>query len=202
VITLFQDVGGWKMEKIVRHLSQAQKRNSYPYKPDDSTSLSHDSVFSIYLDRFGTLWIGTALGLNRYDREKENFIRYFHDPDDPYSLSRNDISSICEDSVGSLWIGTALGLNRYDREKENFIRYFHDPDDPYSLSRNDISSICEDSSGSLWIGTALGLNRFDREKENFIISMTLMIPTASATTRFSHYIPTVSVIFGWGRAAD
>jgi hypothetical protein len=29
VITLFQDVGGWKMEKIVRHLPHGQKRNPY-----------------------------------------------------------------------------------------------------------------------------------------------------------------------------
>ena len=59
----------------------------YRHDPDDPSSLSHNAVRAMILDRSGDLWLGTyGGGLNRYDREKDAFIRYQNDPDDPHSL--------------------------------------------------------------------------------------------------------------------
>ncbi len=126
----------------------------YQHEPGNSNSLSHNTVASIYQDKSGVIWIGTAGGLNKFDSKTNQFIRYQHDPDNPQSLSDNLVVAIYEDQKGNLWIGTAEGgLNRFDRETAQFTRYQHDPGNPYSLSDNTVMCIYEDKSGVLWIGT-------------------------------------------------
>jgi len=131
--------------------------------PNDPTSLGANRIYSIYEDRSGVLWIGTdGGGLNKFDREKEQFSRYTNDPNDPTSLNDIVVSSIYEDSSGDLWIGTETGglnkLVRGDSEESppTFIHYKHDPDDSTSLSNYAVNSICEDNFGALWIGTYRG----------------------------------------------
>ena len=142
------------------------------YKSDhrDSTSLSDSYVLSIHEDKDGVLWIGTfSGGLNKFDRETEQFTHYKHDPRNPDSLSHNCINSIYEDKTGILWIGTEDGLNRFDREKAKFTQYKYDRNNPNSLSHNKLSATYEDKDGVLWIGTnGGGLNKFDRRKKQFI----------------------------------
>ena len=142
----------------------------YTHDPETLDSLSDNWIWSLYEDQSGVLWIGTNTGgLNRFDRETDQFMHYQNDPNDPHSLSHNAVRSIHEDREGVLWIGTwGGGLNRFDRDTEQFIRYQNDVDDPHSLSNGNVFSIHEDQSGVLWIGTdGGGLNRFDRETEQF-----------------------------------
>ncbi|MGH7457187.1 MAG: ligand-binding sensor domain-containing protein, partial [bacterium] len=62
----------------------------YQHDVFDSTSLSDNVVQSIFEDHTGTLWVGTMRGgLNRFERETEQFTRFAHDPKNPYSLSHN-----------------------------------------------------------------------------------------------------------------
>jgi signal transduction histidine kinase/ligand-binding sensor domain-containing protein/DNA-binding response OmpR family regulator len=129
--------------------------------------LSQSTIYAIYQDSRGFLWLGTADGLNRYDGYK--FIVYKHNPDDSLSLGANRIYSILEDKAGDLWIGTyGGGLNKFIRDKEHFIQYKNDPDNPSSLSNDKVLSVFIDRSEIIWIGTeGGGLNRFDITKELF-----------------------------------
>ena len=139
--------------------------------PGDSNSISNSQVLSILEDRAGTLWIGTdGGGLNKFNRDKENFTRYMHNPNDSTSLSNNAVWSIYEDRAGTIWIGTfAGGINKLDRNKNKFIRYIYNPEDPGSLSFNTVISFCEDSKGNLWIGTlGGGLNKLSMAERNNI----------------------------------
>jgi ligand-binding sensor domain-containing protein/signal transduction histidine kinase len=146
----------------------------YKHSPLDSNSISGNAIFSICEDRFGALWIGTFDGgLNRFDRDKKQFIRFVNDPQNPHSLSHNRVFSIYEDRSGTLWIGTASGLNKLDRAAGNelapgqFTRFVNDPSDSSSISSDEVRSIYEDRAGTLWIGTAGGLNRCDRAAGQF-----------------------------------
>ena len=136
----------------------------YLHDPQDPTSLSEDSVFSLYQDRRGVLWVGTwGGGLNKFDKNRETFTHYKYDPNNPYSLSNDLVRAIFEDSNGVMWIGTyGGGLNQFDREKERFINYRHDPHRPDTLSDDRIMNIVEAKSGLLWIATdGGGINSFD-----------------------------------------
>ncbi|GAB4286764.1 MAG: hypothetical protein Fur0025_19550 [Oscillatoriaceae cyanobacterium] len=142
----------------------------YKNDPADPDSLSDNWISSIYEDRTGKLWLGTQSGgLNQFDRNTEQFIRYIKNPNQPNSLSDNRISAIYEDSTGTLWIGTnGGGLNKFDRDTEQFTRYLHDPNNPNSLSNDQITAIHADGSGVLWIGTnGGGLNKFDPDTSKF-----------------------------------
>lgn len=134
----------------------------------DSTSLGNNSIFVILEDHENVLWLGTAGGgLNRYDRQAENFRRLRHDPDNPNSLSADVVSALYEDESGAIWAGTWEGLNRLDRNRKTITRYVHDPNDPKSMNRNWVRSLCKDSSGWLWIGTEWGTSRLDPNREYF-----------------------------------
>ncbi len=140
----------------------------YKHSPADPYSLSDNNIQVIYEDREHTLWIGTqSRGLNRYDRDKERFIRYTSDPDVWQTLTANTVWSLLEDSQGNFWVGTAHGLNRMDRTSETFERFYSELNDPRTLTNNQINLMHEDSKGVLWIGTENGLNRYNRETENF-----------------------------------
>ncbi|UCE05776.1 MAG: SpoIIE family protein phosphatase [bacterium] len=151
----------------------------YNHNPMNPNSLSDSTIWSIYEDKSGTLWIGTAKGgLNKLvlsevegsDKEIETFVHYKNEPYDPNSLSNNGVRCIFEDCCGVLWIGTnGGGLNKFNRFKEKFVHYKNDPNNLNSLSNNRVYAFCQDKAGLLWIGTTRGggLNKFDREKGTF-----------------------------------
>jgi len=142
----------------------------YRNDPTQPNSLSHDRIRHLTVDKRGILWIATmGGGLNRYNREKDNFTRYQYDPDDPHSLSDDNLITVYEDGAGTIWVGASSGgLNKLDRDSGQFTRYVHNPDDPNSLSSNNVRSIVEDREGFLWLGTGNGLNRFDPQTGLFL----------------------------------
>ena len=87
--------------------------------------LSQSTVRAIFQDRFGFMWFGTDIGINKYDGSE--FTVYKYDAADPTGLPSNFIIEIFEDSYGVFWIGTGYGgLSRFDREQEVFYSYVYD----------------------------------------------------------------------------
>ena len=63
------------------------KFTTYRHDPEDSTSLGSNNITALYEDHSGNLWIGTFEGgLNRYDRDKNDFTRYTINLYIPYKL--------------------------------------------------------------------------------------------------------------------
>jgi ligand-binding sensor domain-containing protein/signal transduction histidine kinase len=115
------------------------------------------------MDRSNRLWIGTASGVNLFDKEHNSFKRQGYNPSQSWDLSNKNITAIFEDSVGRLWIGTSDGgLGRIDgiEGKALFFSYRSDEENLDSISHNFITAIEEDEYGALWVGTRSGLNRF------------------------------------------
>ncbi len=155
----------------------------YPYNKDDTNSISSPHVRTIYEDHSGTLWIGCGSpwpddgddpaegGLNRFNREKGSFTRYYHDPSNPNSLTTNKVGALFEDGKGNFWVGTTGdGLHTMDRDKGNFTHYHYESLHPENLSRavlfknpiDHITFINEDIKGMIWIGSYFnGINRYD-----------------------------------------
>ena len=80
--------------------------------------LSQSSVKCVLVDERGVLWIGTRVGLNRFDREKITV--YQEDKDNPYSLPYNDVVFLEEDAARNIWVGTSRGLAIFDRNTRKF----------------------------------------------------------------------------------
>jgi ligand-binding sensor domain-containing protein len=69
----------------------------------------------------GFLWIGTNVGLNRFDGN--HFTNYFPDKNKSGTIISDYILSLVEDSLHHIWIGTHKGLSRYDVRADTFSNF-------------------------------------------------------------------------------
>jgi len=128
--------------------------------------LSSSTVTSIIQDQKGFIWVGTTIGLNRYDGF--NFLIYKNIPGDSTSLVDNVIQTVIEDHNKNLFIGTEHGLSLYDRNKDCFLNFMFDKSSPLYGIDCTVSNIAGDSLGNLWLATSVGLIYFDRIKNQII----------------------------------
>jgi len=76
----------------------------------DTIDSYRNSINCIAESPEGTVWIGTAGGLGKYDQVNDEFIWFT--PKD--GLSGYSVFNICFDENENLWIGTPTGLNYFD----------------------------------------------------------------------------------------
>ncbi len=118
--------------------------------------LSQNTIYSIFQDKTGFVWIGTEDGLNRFDGYE--FKVYRHLPYDKNSIRSNQINNIYENKDGDLWIATSTGLDFFNRKTENFKHI--DLKQPAGTS-SFITYVCGDKYGKIWLGTYDGLKKYD-----------------------------------------
>jgi signal transduction histidine kinase/ligand-binding sensor domain-containing protein/CheY-like chemotaxis protein len=125
--------------------------------------LSNNRINCLLRDSKGYLWIGTEMGLNKYDGYK--ITTYLNQISQKNTLSDNRVNCLFEDQLNNLWIGTGNGLNKFDRKTETF--KFYKSGSLNEISDNNICSIIEDKKGNVWIATGYGLNRWNPRIDNF-----------------------------------
>lgn len=138
------------------------------YRPNPAVPGSLSSPFAqlIHEARDGTLWIGTANGLNRYDEAADRFERVVpaDAPAQPEPIDPRRVWSLLEAADGSFLIGTVQGLYRYDPAR---------PEQPPTavevagLARQTIRVLHRDARERLWLATADGFGRLDLERGVF-----------------------------------
>jgi two-component system, sensor histidine kinase ChiS len=131
------------------------------------STLANNSLYTLFFDNAGTLWIGTAQGISKINNALKQFATYSHNPRDQNTFASSLVSAVFEDSAGVLWVG-AGGLNKFDRKRNTVTRYTAKADDPLRISHGRITTIQQESTGKLLIGTeGGGLNRFDPDRGTF-----------------------------------
>ncbi|MFC6102088.1 hybrid sensor histidine kinase/response regulator transcription factor [Olivibacter domesticus] len=127
--------------------------------------LSSNTIYGIWKDSFGFLWLATEDGLNRFDGT--NFKVYRHNPQQEGSLRANHITTLYEGADGCLWIGTNGGaLSFYDRGKDAIMNYRGE-----SLRKKfstAITSIGDDSRGNIWVASYGALYIFDPQTKKLV----------------------------------
>ena len=124
----------------------------YTHLLTDKKSLSNDYVFSILRDSYGSLWVGTANGLNKSDSSSQTFEHYFEKDGLPNSV----ISSIKEDKNGNLWIGTNYGVSQYNISANEFRNYSKEDGLLNNFYFN--HSSLADLNGDIYLGGTNGLD--------------------------------------------
>ncbi|MBS1682734.1 MAG: hypothetical protein JST48_13560 [Bacteroidetes bacterium] len=110
--------------------------------------LSQSSVYSLYQDKRGFLWIGTADGLNRYDGTELKLYKAPLDVAEPYNA--NFIRGrIAEDKKENLWYYTENGLYTYDRSEDRILKK-HTPS-KLELTRTNFKVVTIDSNQRVWL---------------------------------------------------
>jgi signal transduction histidine kinase/ligand-binding sensor domain-containing protein/DNA-binding response OmpR family regulator len=122
-----------------------------------------DKVYDVHLmaqDHQGYIWMGTNLGLIRYDGiEAKNY------RSDSFRSGSNDERVLYVDSQGILWIGANSGLSKYIPDCDCLYKF---PAIDYKNSLTGVTSITEDQNQRIWILTRAGnIFQYDREIDSF-----------------------------------
>ena len=115
----------------------------------------------------GYIWLGTAMGISRFDPHAGTFTSF--SPMSGLDAS-NEINDICVRDSRSLWCAANDGLWLFDRDEGAFEQFSMDD----GLSGSTVLRLAEDrAAGTLWIGTDRGLRRLDT------VTGELSVPEAS-----------------------
>lgn len=107
-----------------------------------------------FLQKDNIIWIGTEIGLFRYNLLDKSLRQYLHNPNDPSSLSQDMVTDLCLSEDGILIVGTLKGINFYDSLNDNFERVLH-TNDIISLNSDFVNCLLPDKN-NIWVGTEAG----------------------------------------------
>lgn len=127
--------------------------------------MSTNSIFNLYQDWNGFVWIATANGIVRYDGYNTQIIR--NDYLSPAQLCSNDIRCFSENKQ-HIWVGTAQGVTLID--KSTFKTQLLDTPE---LQNTLIRDMMHDKHGNVWIATDYKVFRFN---ENGQLSQNYTFP--------------------------
>lgn len=131
--------------------------------------LNHPSIFSLYTDRQGTIWIGSYYGgVNYFTPDRSGFVHYDYQAGNLSNLYYSYIGEMTADKHGNLWVSTDGGGLGCINENWELVHQFT-AGGPNSIPHNNIKSICYDAEDDyLYIGTHLGgLSRYDLRQQRF-----------------------------------
>jgi ligand-binding sensor domain-containing protein/two-component sensor histidine kinase len=113
-------------------------------------SLNDDTVWSIFEDDNGIIYVGTFKGGINIIDNKNKTIKFINKENS--KLSDNNIRAINQDKFGNLWIGTfSGGLNIIEKKTGKIIVYKNIKNDPSSIASNQILKIIFDSDSVCYL---------------------------------------------------
>jgi len=144
------------------------KTFSYDYfknNPLNQNTISYNSISSLYIDRTGILWVGTAgMGINLYD-SKSNRFQTFTIPSNPKSrITGFSVRSILQENSDIIWISTDA-LFRWNRRTGEVRSYETDSNRPNDFGNTGPWSMIKSSDGKIWTATTEGIYCYDPGNE-------------------------------------
>jgi diguanylate cyclase (GGDEF)-like protein len=128
---------------------QARRIRHDPLVPG---SLDSDSVYAIFRDRSGLIWIGTTLGVSQYNPGDGGIWTLFGEPNRHAGVVGHDITAVLVRPDGTVWLGSQadgiqiIGPSGHTRATLDVRRVF---------------CLAAEGSGPVFIGTRSGLYRAD-----------------------------------------
>lgn len=163
--------------------------NSCTHYTEDNSFLRSNDIRVVRFAPNGILWVGTNVGLSRYDPGIERFV----DVDLPAGVDR-DIADLEFDGRGNLWVGTRDGLARFDATTGQFEVYTATNS---GLVANRINALTLDQvTGDLYIATNQGVSLLTSpvERIEFDLEQVVAFPNP-----FVINSPLDSLAFNFGR---
>lgn len=140
---------------LVKYDKGTGEVKNYLSDENDLNSLSSNTIRTISEDSKGNLWLGTQSGLNKFNKEKEEFTVYSYSD----GLTNDYIYGILVDSDDNIWCSTNYGISVYNQIEDRFTRYY----EADGLSTNEFNgfSYHKGKSGSMYFGGINGLTEFN-----------------------------------------
>ncbi|MBN2520122.1 MAG: hypothetical protein JXB17_06440, partial [Bacteroidales bacterium] len=138
-------------------LKYNKKNNQFTYyrnDPKNSNSISSNTVYYIYEESPEIMWIGTANGLNRFNRKEETFNR----------VTLKDGNTSCAvycifpDTFNNFWMSSDCGLIKFNQNDYSYENYYKS--DGLLGNEFNTTSYCQLKSGEIFLGSAKGMISF------------------------------------------
>ena len=100
---------------LIRINPKTNEIKAYRKEEGNKKSLSNNSVRSIVEGIRGEIWIGTSLGLNRFNKDTEEFERYTTKD----GMANANVYGILIDAEGNPWVSTNMGISKINRDNYN-----------------------------------------------------------------------------------
>ncbi|MFT4204159.1 MAG: two-component regulator propeller domain-containing protein [Chitinophagaceae bacterium] len=129
-------------------------------------SLAKNSLYSLFNDRDGSLWVGSYYsGVSIASNAEAQFLTW-PEVNRNQGLSDPVISGITKDKTGNLWISTeGNGLVRLSPDARNYQVY----NSSHGLSTDLLKNVYLDENDILWMGThGGGINTFSLREHKFV----------------------------------
>lgn len=142
-----------------------------------TASVEDNKCFVVYRTDSGDLYVGTTLGLMKYDKGTDSFLSQ-------KEFEGKFITGIDEDSRGLMWVSTyADGVYRFDPSGADSLNRYQYPD---RLPTNKLSGIYVDGRDRVWaLGFSFGFCRYDRAGDAFMQFCRSNVPDLPSDVFFS-----------------
>jgi signal transduction histidine kinase/streptogramin lyase len=160
VTSLARDHRGWlwlgtNQAGLVRFDPASRRYDVYRNLPGNPGTLSSDRVNALLVDSGGTLWVGTQMGLDRFDAT----VQQFHAYTEQDGLPSSAVEAFLEDRHGNLWVGTEDGLAKFNPETKS-VRTYYASDGLAGNEFNYWGTAFKDGEGQMFFPGVNGLTFF------------------------------------------
>ena len=158
IVNIFEDSDGdlWLGSENggLNVFDKKTKTFSHFVHDDTKNSLSNNGINAIWEDDNKNLWISTMTGLNKYNKESNQFKVYTMAD----GLPGNYIYGILEDRNKHIWVSTNKGLSNFNPVTGVFKNY----SETDGLQSNEFKQLafCKTTSGMFYFGGLNGFNQF------------------------------------------
>jgi ligand-binding sensor domain-containing protein len=147
------------------------KFTSFFHDPNDTTTLSDNTLTKMDIDQNGNLWVSVneTIYLECFNTRTHRVTHFKHFTEEQSHIPNNHPRDIFVDNSGRLWVGTqAEGLYLFLPDKNDFYQFKADLLDPDKLQSNTVVGFCQDNSGMIWLATHAYAERFNPDESKFI----------------------------------
>ena len=149
------------------HDSKSNRFQTFRRPQSSASRLSGFSVYTLFEDRSGTVWIDAGV-LYRWNRATGELRSFEGSSNRPLEFGNTSVWSIVEDPPGVLWAASVSGLFHYDIATGRHRLYRPDPGDSTSLPEPAVYDVFRDRDGVIWAVTENFLVRLaDAERGRF-----------------------------------
>jgi signal transduction histidine kinase/ligand-binding sensor domain-containing protein/DNA-binding response OmpR family regulator len=127
----------------------------------NSEGLSGNTILTIHEDENEIMWLGTNMGLNKFDKKEKKFYHFT----ESNGLPHNWVYLIFEDFKDNLWVSTLKGISKFIPSENRFKNY----DVLEGLVSPDRSGVgCQTANGDIYMVSLGGLTKLhpDSIKDN------------------------------------
>ena len=133
----------------------ARRSIKYDSEGAPGNLLSDHVVFSLAIDRYDNIWIGTFHGgVNKLATPTGKITTFQHKENNPHTVCSNMVNAVMVDHQGLVWVGTYdKGISVLDPHG-NVLKQYKIASNKYNI-QNIVSALYEDQNHRIWVGAIM-----------------------------------------------